>query len=362
MSTTPAAQQLQQVLERFHAGDFDAAAILLDRLLSVSADHPDLLHLGAMISLRRQRFDLAENFALRAAGTQPDNAAFRYTRAQALSALQRDDEALAELRHALRLDPGMHKAHVRLWEILSAREGFAGLTGLLKQRLALLDTRRPAEPAATRVRIPDTTLCCIDCSNHAPAIRALQLSMAGCEFPRALFFTDRDFDLKPIETVRIEPIRSLQDYSKFVIKDLLRHVDTEYVLIIQWDGYVVNPALWSDQFLLFDYVGARWPHELLNIPAAHAVGNGGFSLRSRTLLEALQDPQIVASHPEDTAICRTHREYLEREHGIAFAPATVADQFSFEHVEPRGPTFGFHGQINITRFVDDEAIRLLELR
>lgn len=362
MSTTPAAQQLQQVLERFHAGDFDAAATLLDRLLSVSADHPDLLHLGAMISLRRQRFDLAENFALRATGTQSDNAAFRYTRAQALSALQRDDQALAELRHALRLDPDMHKAHVRLWEIRSAREGFAGLTGLLKQRLALLDTRRPAQPAATRVRIPDTTLCCIDCSNHAPAIRALQLSMAGCEFPRALFFTDRDFDLKPIETVRIEPILSLQDYSKFVMKDLLRHIDTEYVLIIQWDGYVVNPALWSDQFLLFDYVGARWPHELLNIPAAHAVGNGGFSLRSRTLLEALQDPQIVASHPEDTAICRTHREYLEREHGIAFAPATVADQFSFEHVEPRGPTFGFHGQINITRFVDDEAIRMLELR
>ena len=95
---------------------------------------------------------------------------------------------------------------------------------------------------------------------------------------------------------------------------------------------------------------------------AHAVGNGGFSLRSRTLLEALQDPQIVASHPEDTAICRTHREYLEREHGIAFAPATVADQFSFEHVEPRGPSFGFHGQINITRFVDDKAIRMLELR
>lgn len=358
----PAEQQLQQVLAKFHAGDFAAAAALLDRLLSISADHPDLLHLGAMIALRQQRFDRAEDYALRAVTALPDNAAFRYSRAQALSALQRDDEALAELRHALRLDPGFHKAHVRVWEILSARNGIAGLTGLVKQRLALLDTQQPVEPAATRVTVPDTTLCCIDCSNHALAIRALKLSMAGCEFQRALFFTDRDFNLVPIETVRIEPIRSLQDYSKFVMKDLLHHVDTEYVLLIQWDGYVVNPALWSDQFLLFDYIGARWPHEVVDIPVAHEVGNGGFSLRSRTLLEALQDPHIVAANPEDGAICLTYREYLERQHGIVFAPAAVADQFSFEHIEPAAPTFGFHGQINLTRFIDDEAIRMLELR
>ena len=33
---------------------------------------------------------------------------------------------------------------------------------------------------------------------------------------------------------------------------------TPHVLLIQWDGFVVNPSAWSDEFLDFDYVGARW--------------------------------------------------------------------------------------------------------
>ena len=242
---------------------------------------------------------------------------------------------------------------------------------LVQQRLAALDTQRSIEPLRTKVQIPDTTLCCIDCKNHALAIRALRLSLAGCEFPRAVLFTDRDFDIRPVETTIIAPIQSRQDYSKFVMKRLLHYINTEYVLLVQWDGYIVNPDVWSEQFLLFDYIGARWPdcigehrsHEARNIrvPAEHAVGNGGFSLRSRTLLEALQDPRImVGAYPEDMTICHTYHQYLERQHGIAFAPATVADQFSFELIEPAGPTFGFHGQINIARFVDDVTIRLLE--
>jgi len=69
----------------------------------------------------------------------------------------------------------------------------------------------------------------------------------------------------------------------------------------------------------------------------------------------------LATHPEDGAICLTHRRYLEERYGIAFAPDAIAERFSFEHIEPTAPTFGFHGQINITRFVDDEAIRMLRL-
>lgn len=360
MNTTLVEEQLKKVLEDFRAGNFDSAALLLDRILAVSTPHPELLHLSAMIALRRRLPDVADDYALRAVVARPDSTAFRYTRAQALSALQRHDEALAELRHVLQIDPGYHKAHVRIWEIMSACGQIDQATKLVKQRLALLDRQCAVEQHKPKVRIPDTTLCCIDCSNHALAIRALRLSLAGCEFPRAVFLTDRHFDLMPIETVMIDPIGSLQEYSEFVVKQLLHYVDTEYVLLIQWDGYVVNPAAWSDEFLLFDYIGARWPHEALHIPAEQVVGNGGFSLRSRTLLKALQDPRIAQIHPEDEAICRTYRRYLEQQHGIAFAPAAIADRFSFEHISPAEPTFGFHGQINITRFVDDAMLRLVQ--
>lgn len=371
MNATFVDKQLQQVLEKMHAGDLDASAALLDPLLAISADRPDLLQLSAIIALRMRRLELAEDFALRAVAARPDSADFKYTRAQVLSALQRYEEALVELRHVLRIDPGFHKAHLEIWEIMDAFGRRGESMNLVQQRLTALDAQRGIEQPRTKVQIPDTTLCCIDCKNHALAIRALKLSLAGCEFPRAVLFTDRDFDIEPVETAIIAPIRSRQDYSKFVMKHLLHYIDTEYVLLIQWDGYIVNPDVWSEQFLLFDYIGARWPDYVgvrlpteahnIRIPAEHAVGNGGFSLRSRTLLEALQDPRIMlGAYPEDMTICHTYHQYLERQHGIAFAPAAVADQFSFELIEPVGPTFGFHGQINIARFVDDVAIRLLE--
>jgi tetratricopeptide (TPR) repeat protein len=331
-----------------------------------------LLHLGAIIALRRLRLDRAEALALRAVAVRPASADFKFTRVQVLSAMRRYEEALAELRNILRIDPGFHQAHAEIWDILEACGRVDKAVGIVRRRLVEIDAQCRVEQRKTKVRIPDTTLCCIDCSSHALAIRALKISMAGCEFPRTVFFTDRNFDIESVETVVIDPVRSLQDYSRFVLKHLAHHVDTEYVLIIQWDGYIVRPDVWSEQFLLFDYIGARWPEYVgahsrlgahnIHIPAEHAVGNGGFSLRSRTLLEALQDPRItLGAYPEDMTICLTYRDYLEQQHGIAFAPAAVADQFSFERVGPVGPTFGFHGHININRFVDDPIIRLLEV-
>ena len=356
MNTTSVDQQLKQVLEKFHTGEFAVAAALVDATLAVFPGHPELLHLGATIALRRRRPDLAVDFARQAVAAERDNTTFKFTLAQALCALRRHDEAIVELRHILRIDPEYHMAHVQIWNIMKALGRRHELIGLVKARLAAIDAQRRAPPPATKVRIPDTTLCCIDCNNHAPAIRALRLSVAGCDFSRAVFFTDREFDLMPIETVIIDPLRSLPAYSEFVMKRLLHYVDTRYVLVIQWDGYVVNPGAWSAQFQRFDYIGARLPF----LPAGRAVGNGGFSLRSRALLEVLQDPRFSVTHPEDLAVCQTYRHCLESEHGIRFAPDELADRFSFELDAPAGATFGFHGPRNITRFIDDAAIRLLQ--
>jgi len=111
--------QLQQVLEKFRAGDFDSSAALLDRLLAVSVDHPDLLRLGAIIALRRRRLDAADQFSLRAMALRPDSPVIRNTREQVLTALQKNEEELAELREVLRIDPGCHKAHTGVWRIMA---------------------------------------------------------------------------------------------------------------------------------------------------------------------------------------------------------------------------------------------------
>ena len=121
----------------------------------------------------------------------------------------------------------------------------------------------------------------------------------------------------------IEPIGSRAEYSAFVLKSLARHIDTPFVLLIQWDGYVVNPAAWREEFLACDYIGAKWFWHSDGM----RVGNGGFSLRSRKLLAALQDPRIVLTDAEDVTIGRAYRPLLEREYSILFAPESLADAF-----------------------------------
>src|SRR5262249_46585437 len=129
-----------------------------------------------------------------------------------------------------------------------------------------------------------------------------------------------------VEIVPVAGIGSRRAYSEFIVKSLLPHISTPHVLLVQWDGYVTNPDAWDPEFLDSDYIGAQWFWHADGM----RVGNGGFSLRSRRLLEALQDPRIVAGDAEDETICRTYRPLLEREYGIRFADEATADRFAFE--------------------------------
>ena len=191
------------------------------------------------------------------------------------------------------------------------------------------------------------TLCCVDCVNHDLALAALDQCVRKCDFARVLFVTDRDLAIDGVDCVRVAPILSREAYSHFVIKELGAHIDTDFVLLVQWDGFVVNARAWRDAFLDYDYIGAKWifHHD------GHNIGNGGFSLRSKRLLEALRDPHVVAEALEDVAICRTFRPYLEAHHGIRFAPEAVADQFSFEASYFNELPFGFHGLFNFWMFL-----------
>jgi hypothetical protein len=200
--------------------------------------------------------------------------------------------------------------------------------------------------------LPRVTLCCIDCANHDLALAAIEQCVQKCAFARVLFITDRDYAIDGVECVRIAPIDSREAYSRFVMKDLHAYVDTDFVLLVQWDGVVVNPEAWSDDFLDHDYIGAKW----IFYDDAHNVGNGGFSLRSRRLLQALRDPHVVPDEVEDVAICRTYRVYLEDTHGIRFAPEAVADRFSFEASYWTVPPFGFHGLFNFWMFLDRDGL------
>lgn len=201
----------------------------------------------------------------------------------------------------------------------------------------------------------DVTLCCVDTRSPALALAAIAHCHRHLSFASTLLFTDVAACPPAPENVHVLPARidSTEDYSRFMLKSLAPHVHTSHVLVVQWDGFVLDPDAWDPSFLTWDYIGPRW-HDVPD--PVLSVGNGGFSLRSRRLLQALADPSFEATHPEDLCICRTHRARLERDFGIRFAPPEAADRFAFERLPPQGPTFGFHGLMNFDRVFERDAL------
>jgi tetratricopeptide (TPR) repeat protein len=205
------------------------------------------------------------------------------------------------------------------------------------------------------LELPGVTLCCIDTVNHELALRALRLSRAEIRFGRTLFVSDRALSTDDIDVEVIPALNSRDDYSMFVLKSLAPRIHTPHVLLVQWDGYVIHPAAWRDDFLTNDYIGAQWFWHNDGM----RVGNGGFSLRSRKLLLALADPRIVLDEAEDVTICRTFRPLLESEYGIRFASEPAADAFAYEAAYPVGNPFGFHGLFNFCRVVAPDELSAL---
>jgi hypothetical protein len=192
------------------------------------------------------------------------------------------------------------------------------------------------------LELPRISLICLDTRHPDLALYAMQRCLDRVRFGEAVLLT-RDGYMSPdprITVCAVPPLRNVADYSAFMIKSLGSYFSGSHALVMQWDSFILDPAAWDPAFLDYDYIGAPWPHR------AHAVGNGGFSLRSRRLLEALQDTDVRNLQPEDYAICDGYHDLLVSRHDIRFAPVELARRFAFELTPPTTPTFGFHGLFN----------------
>jgi Protein of unknown function (DUF5672) len=191
----------------------------------------------------------------------------------------------------------------------------------------------------SKKRLQNVTLLGADCVDIDRLVNVSKICQRHIEFGDVKLLSSRKSSYDRI--VHIHHIASIEEYSEFMMKELDKYVQTSHVLVIQHDGFILNPHSWDDEFLQYDYIGAPWCYtDGLN------VGNGGFSLRSKKLLKILADDErIVKLHPEDYHIGRTYRRYLERK-GIRFAPEPLASQFSIEGNIKYGwkwnDQFGFH--------------------
>ena len=171
-------------------------------------------------------------------------------------------------------------------------------------------------------------------------------------------FSDAPFttvDDSKLEFIKIQPIHSLNEYNTIIFKNLLGVVKEEHFFVFQWDGFPIFPNNWVDSFCNYDYVGA--PLE----DAGGLVGNGGFSLRSNKLLQAINvlqlgvDPAREVAQPEDWIICVENRAALEKG-GINFAPTEVGGAFSIETGILNSGIFGFHGVMNFPFLFQENAL------
>lgn len=200
------------------------------------------------------------------------------------------------------------------------------------------------------LNLSNITLLCVETRDPKLAHWAIDQCLSKALFARVVLLTDLSLlgDKRAgIEYIQAPPIKTIKDYSHLLLTGIRQYVSGTHVLIIQWDSFITNPDLWDESFLQYDYIGPVWPHHLET-----PVGNGGFSLRSVKLLQALLDTEITLRHPEDYCICVDNKQYLEREHNIKFAPVSIAEQFAVERSLWHS-AFGFHGFFNFGRVLND---------
>ncbi len=142
-------------------------------------------------------------------------------------------------------------------------------------------------------------------------------------------------------------------YNRFCLRHLWKVINTTHALTVQYDSGINNPDAWDDSWLEYDYIGTPWPPNHGGQTAR--VGNSGFCLRSRKLLEAtarvVKDDRPfwvgrrMSGCLDDIVTCIMYRKQLEAI-GIKFAPVEVAARFSFEMPTPEAKEltdqFGWH--------------------
>jgi hypothetical protein len=201
------------------------------------------------------------------------------------------------------------------------------------------------------ISLPTVTICAVSSVRIDETLHAIKESMRGITYGKVLFLTDKTVTDNSVTVIPIEPL-DYDGYSNFIIYKLKEYIDTEHVLIVQHDGYVLRPESWDPTFLNYDYIGAPWPAGMHHTPEGVEVrvGNGGFSLRSKRMLTLPSDLALPFSdnktgyYHEDGVLCNYHRKALE-DAGIRFAPVAVAARFSHERdcAESVRKPFGFHG-------------------
>ena len=218
-----------------------------------------------------------------------------------------------------------------------------------------------------KIQLQNVTMLALGSTQIQENLAALQVSMKHIDFGAVKFISHKEPKKMP-KGIIFEKFKGFEDitykeFSYYCIYKLVEHVDTDYMLMIHPDGFVINADSWTDEFLEWDYIGAPWQisdDAFIDPFGNHQrVGNGGFTLRSKKLLNVPSVENIpfevnqgnfykhmnAGAYNEDGNIC-VHNKHLFEKHGCKFAPVELAARFSHEEPCPETEVvkkpFGFH--------------------
>jgi len=210
------------------------------------------------------------------------------------------------------------------------------------------------------LQLSNITLLSVSSVEQEGTDLALRISSHDISFGAIKFLSSEEWiSTDPrIEVIPIPRI-NFDGYSKFILEELVHYVETDFCLVVQADGFVLNASRWNPRFLDYDYIGAPWPSDLKlqpgDIPldvSNNSVGNGGFSLRSKKLLQETSkiafDELTFLSKSEDFIICHYLYDQMLAA-GIKFPEPELAAQFSIEsptaaYGQNPKTSFGFHSK------------------
>ncbi|MBQ9437150.1 MAG: hypothetical protein IJU50_02350 [Lachnospiraceae bacterium] len=238
-----------------------------------------------------------------------------------------------------------------------------------------------------KLPLPNVTLIAMTGVLVRETLLAMAYSMGGIDFGAAVLVTDKpvkecpkgvrlqeDFlqpvspspsgagvktDSKEISYICVkycDPLDSIDRFNYESVYHLGHYVETDFCLLVHYDGFVVHPENFRQEFLDYDYIGSPWP-----LPPAgdhttyrdiHGnlcrVGNS-VSFRSKRLLDFPEKAGIPWTPEkgwfnEDGFICCRNRHLFE-EAGMRFAPFELALAFGREKPLPENKgidPFVFH--------------------
>jgi len=213
-----------------------------------------------------------------------------------------------------------------------------------------------------KLMLSNVTLVAMTSVNVTATIKAMRYSMRGIDFGDAVLITHKKpWNLpKSIRYSHTTKLTNIDEFNYKMVYELGDHIKTDFALIVHADGFVVNPEMWRDEFLEYDYIGAPWPLPPKGDNTTYRdkdgnicrVGNSA-GIRSKRLMDYPKKANIPWEGEyaygrmwfyEDGFICCKIRHLLEAE-GMRIAPLDVAKYYAHEKMIPEVQgikPFAFH--------------------